>query len=99
LSDKSPDQRPRLVVADLSRPRRREPPKPRGKPETPLFFFGRRDEMTLNWRHWAAPLVVLINFIALPLVILLIVMEHVGRYGSWMLQKARHLRKRGSDNS
>lgn len=98
LTDQSPDQPRRIVVGDLGPPRRSKPPK-RVKPETPLFFIGRRDQITLNWRHWAAPLVVLINIIALPLVILLNVLEFVGRFWYWMRQKARHSRKSGSDIS
>lgn len=54
----------RTIVVDLLPPVECGPPP---KPKTPLFFFGRRDEMTLNWRHWAAPLMVLLAIILLPI--------------------------------
>ena len=88
----------RIKVVDLLPPRYDPPPKPRA-PDTPLFFFGRHDEMTLNWRHWAAPLVVLLTVVTLPLAIMVRLLQFVDGY--WLQYKfsAELRRKKRSENS
>ncbi|MBA4132545.1 MAG: hypothetical protein C0519_14115 [Hyphomicrobium sp.] len=95
-----PSEPRRIVVADLSSPRRREPPKPRSdKPEKPLFFYGPRGETTLNWRHWAAPLIMLINIVTLPLVIIIRLLDIALHYTSWHINQAKQRRNNRSDKS
>lgn len=90
MTDKPPEVRHRLVVAELILPRRSEPPDPHLEaPKTPLFFYDRRGGTILNWHHWAAPLITLINILTLPLVILLVVGDYVCRYGSWAIAALR----------
>jgi len=81
----------RIKVVDLLPPRYDPPPKPRA-PKTPLFFFGRRDEITLNWEHWAAPLWVLFQvFILIPLQIVVFVVLGVALGISKGIRKLRGL--------
>ena len=66
-----PEKFGRVAIVGLQPPRRRQPPAPpSGPPKTPLFFYDRRGGATLNWRHWGAYLIMLINIITLPLAIL-----------------------------
>jgi hypothetical protein len=99
MTDNPPGDRPRLVIGDLPPPRRRDPKQPPGKPKTPLFFFGRRDEMTLNWRHWAAPLVMLINIVTLPLALVIRLLEPILIEMSWRSRQAKQRRNQASDKS
>jgi hypothetical protein len=84
----------------LPSPRRREPPKtPTNKSENPLFFFGPRDEMKLNWRHWAAPLMMLIYIVTLPLVIIIRLLDIALHSTSWHITQAKQRRNNRSDKS
>jgi hypothetical protein len=55
--------------------------------------------MTLNWRHWAAPLVVLLTVVTLPLAIMVRLLQFVDGY--WLQYKfsAEMRRKKRSENS
>lgn len=93
MTAKPPGARHRLVVAKLIRPCRSVPPDPRLEAsKKPLFFYDRRGGTTLNWHHWAAPLITLINILTLPLVILLMVGDYICRYGSWSTAALRRAR-------
>lgn len=99
MTDKpSGDDRPRLVIGNLSPPLRRMAPKPPPrKPKTPLFFYDRRGGATVNWRHWAAPLFLLINLLTLPLALIMRVLEAIEVF--WREREAEKRHDQGPDKT
>lgn len=69
----------RIVVAGLKSPERR--PVPPKRPNKPLFFYDRRRVGMVNLHHWAAPLIILLKIITLPVAIIYRVLRWLYRNG------------------
>lgn len=93
--------RPRRIVVAGLKPHERRPVAPK-RPKKPLFFYDRRGVGMVNLHHWAAPLIILLKIVTLPLAIAYRVLRRLYRKGRmvwWRIAENKRHRTEGAGKS